>query len=1002
MFTFTPGITMTAGITFSPNTTPPPTLDYLLVAGGGGGGGGDFAGNNPGGAGGGAGGYRTATGFSIASGTTYAVTVGTGGAGGALNGAGASGLNSVVSSSNSYSFNGSSQYLNVASNAAFNFGTGDFTIEMWIYITAGSTYQFLAGNDVNASSYLMLGINVPVSGTQTIAVGRAGVDWPLQFGSAITFASNTWYHVAVTRSGSTNKAFINGVQLGANITDSTNWSMSNPRIGSQTGGTNFGGNISNVRLVKGVSVYTGAFTVPTSPLTATQSAGTNISAITGVQTSLLTLQNATIIDNSSYGFAITNNGSVAFSSSTPFIVTAAGGGGGGSYNVSSGNGVAGGSGGGGTSGLGTGAAGNTPSTSPSQGNAGGNGGGNTGGGGGGGGGASTAGSNAVVNVGSAGGAGSASTIIPNYSISFNGTSQYLSVPNTAAQFVSSNWTVEGWIYLNSIGSVYHIIACYGYSSTTTRSWQIYVDLSGTLRLAQSTTGSDNFDAGFGTPTFAANTWYHVAVVRNGATITAYQNGVALSSTQTAQTLFTSSAAFTIGVDSTNYLAGYISNLRIVKGTAVYTSNFPVPTPPLRAITNTSLLTAQSSTIVDNSTNAFTITAIGSPTVSSSVIPTAYYAGGGGGGGGGVSAGFGVGGVGGGGRGSSTTTGTAGATNTGGGGGGAAVNNIGGAGGSGIAVIRYSDGYALATTTGSPSLTITGGYNIYTWTSSGSFIFTFVTPTVDYLVVAGGGGGGYDGGGGGGAGGLRTATGFSVTAGTPITVTVGSGGAGSSASGGGSNGGQGTSGLNSVFGSITANGGGGGGGDNAATPTLRNGLAGGSGGGGGGGGTAGLGNTPATTPSQGNNGGINEGVGSYGRGGGGGGAGAVGGNGSSGSGAGGAGVSSSISGSAVTYGGGGGGGGDTRGNTGGAGGAGGGGGGGGSNISPAVAGTVNTGGGGGGGCYNNAYAAAGGSGIVIIRYASTYPLAASTTGSPTVAIAGGYNIYTWTSSGSITF
>jgi hypothetical protein len=48
------------------------------------------------------------------------------------------------------------------------------------------------------------------------------------------------------------------------------------------------------------------------------------------------------------------------------------------------------------------------------------------------------------------------------------------------------------------------------------------------------------------------------------------------------------------------------------------------------------------------------------------------------------------------------------------------------------------------------------------------------------------------------------------------------------------------------------------------------------------------------------------------------------------------------------------------------------------------------------------AGAGGSGIVIIRYADTYAEASSTTGSPTITTAGGYIIYKWTSSGSITF
>jgi hypothetical protein len=46
--------------------------------------------------------------------------------------------------------------------------------------------------------------------------------------------------------------------------------------------------------------------------------------------------------------------------------------------------------------------------------------------------------------------------------------------------------------------------------------------------------------------------------------------------------------------------------------------------------------------------------------------------------------------------------------------------------------------------------------------------------------------------------------------------------------------------------------------------------------------------------------------------------------------------------------------------------------------------------------------AGGSGVVIIRYADSYNAAASTTGTPTVTVAGGYRVYSWTGSGSITF
>jgi hypothetical protein len=70
----------------------------------------------------------------------------------------------------------------------------------------------------------------------------------------------------------------------------------------------------------------------------------------------------------------------------------------------------------------------------------------------------------------------------------------------------------------------------------------------------------------------------------------------------------------------------------------------------------------------------------------------------------------------------------------------------------------------------------------------------------------------------------------------------------------------------------------------------------------------------------------------------------------------------------------------------------------------VSGGANTGNG-GNGSINGAsppLAGAGGSGIVILRYSDSYAAAVTTTGSPTITISGGYNIYTWTSSGSITF
>jgi hypothetical protein len=120
-----------------------------------------------------------------------------------------------------------------------------------------------------------------------------------------------------------------------------------------------------------------------------------------------------------------------------------------------------------------------------------------------------------------------------------------------------------------------------------------------------------------------NTWYHLAVVRNGSNAYFYINGtLSLSSSS-----FTNGAAggsTLIGYDQSDSLAhfyGYISNLRITN-TIVYTGNFTPPTSHLTAVSGTQLLTLQNSTFIDNSSNNYTITNNNSVTTTSSIVPFA--------------------------------------------------------------------------------------------------------------------------------------------------------------------------------------------------------------------------------------------------------------------------------------------------------------------------------------------------------------------------------------------
>ena len=196
-----------------------------------------------------------------------------------------------------------------------------------------------------------------------------------------------------------------------------------------------------------------------------------------------------------------------------------------------------------------------------------------------------------------------------YAGSFNGSNQYLAFPNDAAfSFGSSNFTIESWINVTSTSN-YNI---YVNSDTSNNLGVTLYAGGGTIHVFVTASPGGNivYDLQGPASSVVTGVWTHVAFVRSGTTFTAYVNGVAGTPSTNSNAMPPSQARCFIGTAfnfSTGFFSGYISNYRVVNGTAVYTANFVPPTAALTAITNTSLLTLQNATIVDNSTNAFTIT-----------------------------------------------------------------------------------------------------------------------------------------------------------------------------------------------------------------------------------------------------------------------------------------------------------------------------------------------------------------------------------------------------------
>jgi hypothetical protein len=173
-------------------------------------------------------------------------------------------------------FDGTGDYLISPQYLNFDFGTSDFTIELWMYVTSlpvntysqmvcfgtgSSSQRWILSFDTQTSQsapYIRF-ISINSGGSVVINVPGAG---------SSGWSANTWYHIAVTRSGNTFKLFRNGVQNGATVTNSGSCpataSTGALYVGAEVGGgfANWNGYIDDLRITKGYARYTSNFTPP--------------------------------------------------------------------------------------------------------------------------------------------------------------------------------------------------------------------------------------------------------------------------------------------------------------------------------------------------------------------------------------------------------------------------------------------------------------------------------------------------------------------------------------------------------------------------------------------------------------------------------------------------------------------------------------------------------------------------------------------------------------------
>jgi hypothetical protein len=417
----------------------------------------------------------------------------------------------VFETTGSVQFDGSGDALTVPAGTDFAYGTGDFTVEAWVYQKSSTGYQVIFAQAVAGTNYFVLLLNsgVPTFYSTLSGGGNAGA----ATGSSIS--TNIWNHIAVTRQSGTVRVFVNGIAGNsvANTIDLTDTSYV-PTIGAYTHGgfgNSLNGHISNLRILKGTALYTKNFTPPTRELTVIPN------------TVLLACQSTTNTAQEATGKTITVNGNAVANELTPGLLTDV---------VKSG------------------------------------------------------GTSAITG-----------------SVEFDGTGDYLQIvrgSNTDFEFGTQDFTIEFFAYFAKTGM--RIMSTGDNGNFTTGGWVFE-----TNNQFGAATSSGTFTY-FGTFTYPINSWAHISVVRNGSNIYGFVNGIQQwSNTISTNISFSGTNDFSLGtgrsgssgVGDYNLTAslmtkGFISNLRVIKGTALYTSDFIPPTRELKNIPGTVLLCCKDS------------------------------------------------------------------------------------------------------------------------------------------------------------------------------------------------------------------------------------------------------------------------------------------------------------------------------------------------------------------------------------------------------------------------
>jgi hypothetical protein len=152
-------------------------------------------------------------------------------------------------------FNGTTDYLDLGTNQAFVMGSGDWTVEAWVYptATAAGHWMYLQGN---ASGFAAIRVGCQ-SNQVFLLISTNGTTWTVTSGLVGSVPNNAWTYLAVTRSGSTVTLYVNGTSVYTSTALSTSSLMTGTyNLVGRIDPTNlqyFTGYLQDIRITKGIA-----------------------------------------------------------------------------------------------------------------------------------------------------------------------------------------------------------------------------------------------------------------------------------------------------------------------------------------------------------------------------------------------------------------------------------------------------------------------------------------------------------------------------------------------------------------------------------------------------------------------------------------------------------------------------------------------------------------------------------------------------------------------------